>query len=277
VTLAAIEFDYIRSLVRERSALMLELGKEYLVESRLCPLARQEGFPSLGHFVDQLRATPFGALHRRLVEAMTTNETTFFRDVRPFEVLRTVVLPGLISKQAPDRCLNIWFAACSTGQEPYSVAIMIRDHFPSLLGWNLRLIASDLSRDVLARARRGSYTQLEVNRGLSAVLLLKYFKQQGATWEISPEIRRMVEFSEINLFEPWPTLPRMDMIFMRNVMIYFDVEVKKTILAEVRRLLKPDGFLLLGGAESTFNLVDSFEPLPFDRPGWYRLRQGNGQ
>jgi len=225
--MASVEFDYIRNLVRERSALVLETGKEYLVESRLCPLARQEGFPSLGHFIDRLRATPFGPLHRKLVEAMTTNETTFFRDVRPFEVLRTVILPGILNQRAPDRCLNVWCAACSTGQEPYSVAILIREHFPALLGWNLRLIASDFSREVLARARQGRYSQLEVNRGLPAVLLLKYFKKLGDEWEISPATRRMVEFSEINLFGPWPPLPRMDIIFMRNVMIYFDIEVKK--------------------------------------------------
>jgi chemotaxis protein methyltransferase CheR len=272
MAIAGIEFEYIRSLVLARSALVLEPGKEYLVESRLEPLALQEGFPSLCELIECLRLNSFGPLHRKVVEAMATSETLFFRDVRPFEVLRTMVLPELVEKRAEARILTIWSAACSTGQEPYSLAMLIREHFPAVLGWRLRIIASDISRDVLARARRGSYSQLEVNRGLPAALLLKYFAKLDDRWQLKEEVRRMVEFQEINLIEPWPAMPAMDIILMRNVLIYVGVEVKKAVLTKVRRLLKPDGVLLLGGSESTIYLDESFEPFPAERPAVFRMR-----
>ena len=270
--LASGEFDYIRTLVREHSALVLEPGKEYLVESRLDPVAIQEGFPTIYSLIERLRTNPFGPLHRKVVEAMTTNETMFFRDPRPFEVLRTTVLPELLRKRAEDRVLNVWFAACSNGQEPYSFAIMLREHFPSILGWNLRLIASDISRDVLVRGRKGRYTELEVKRGLPAPLLLKYFKKVDDGWQLSQDVRRMVEFQEINLVEAWPPLPGIDIVFMRNVLIYFGVDTKKAILSRVRRLLRPDGFLLLGGSETTVYLDEAFQPVPLERPALFRLR-----
>jgi chemotaxis protein methyltransferase CheR len=272
MAIASIEFDYIRSLVLERSALVLEPGKEYLVESRLEPLALQEGFPSLCDLIERLRTNSFGPLHRKVVEAMATSETMFFRDVRPFELLRTIVLPELAKKSAAERGINLWCAACSTGQEPYSVAMLIREHFPALLGWSLRIIASDISRDVLARARQGSYSQLEVNRGLRAPLLLKYFTKKDDRWQLKEEVRRMVEFMEINLVEPWPAMPLMDIIFMRNVLIYVGVDTKKAVLTKVRRALTPDGVLLLGASESTLYLDESFEPFPVGRPAMFRMR-----
>jgi chemotaxis protein methyltransferase CheR len=272
MAIASLEFDYIRSLVLARSALVLEPGKEYLVESRLEPLALQEGFPSLCQLIECLRHNSFGPLHRKVVEAMATSETMFFRDLRPFEVLRTIVLPELVKKREGERILNVWCAACSTGQEPYSVAMLIREHFPAILGWTLRIIASDISRDVLARARQGSYSQLEVNRGLPAPLLLKYFAKKNDRWQLKEEVRRMVELLEINLVEPWPAMPMMDIIFMRNVLIYVGVDMKKAVLMKVRRLLRPDGVLLLGGSESTIYLDESFEPFPAGRPAVYRLR-----
>lgn len=272
MALAGSDFDYIRDLVRERSALVLDPGKEYLVESRLEPLALQEGFFSLRDLIERLRANPFGPLHRKVVEAMTTNETTFFRDARPFEVLRTHVLPELFRNRAEARVLNVWFAACSNGQEPYSFAILLREHFPFALGWELKLMASDISRDVLARAREGLYSQFEVNRGLPSPLLLKYFKKQQDRWQLNQEVRRMVEFREINLVEAWPIMPNMDIILMRNVLIYFSLEAKRSILTRVRNLLRPDGFLLLGGSETMAYLDASFEPVPLDRPAAFRLR-----
>jgi chemotaxis protein methyltransferase CheR len=196
----------------------------------------------------------------------------FFRDVRPWDVLRTMVLPELVNKRERERILNVWCSACSSGQEPYSVAMLIREHFPAILGWKLRIVASDISRDVLARARQGSYSQLEVNRGLPAPLLLKYFAKKDDRWQLKEEVRRMVEFLEINLVEPWPAMPAMDIIFMRNVLIYVGVDMKKAVLAKVRRLLKPDGVLLLGGSESTIYLDDSFEPFPAERPALFRVR-----
>jgi chemotaxis protein methyltransferase CheR len=272
MAIAGIEFDYIRRLVLARSALVLEPGKEYLVESRLEPLALQEGFPSLCHLIECLRNNSFGPLHRKVVEAMATSETMFFRDVRPFEVLRTIVLPELLKKRAEERILNVWCSACSSGQEPYSVAMLIREHFPAVLGWKLRIIASDISGEVLIRARQGCYSQLEVNRGLPAPLLLKYFSKKDEKWQLREEVRRMVEFLEINLVEPWPAMPTMDIVFMRNVLIYVGVDMKKTLLTKVRRLLKPDGVLLLGASESTINLDESFEPFPAERPALFRMR-----
>jgi chemotaxis protein methyltransferase CheR len=272
----AREFDYIRVLVHEHSALRLEPGKEYLVASRLDPVARQEGFSSLQGLLENLRTAPFGDLHRRVAEAMTNNETTFFRDARIFAMLRDAVVPALLARRAPQRTLNIWSAACSTGQEPYSVAMMLRDHVPALHGWNVGIIGSDISRDVIARARAGSYTQIEVNRGLPASLLVKYFREQRALWAIDPAIRRMVDFREINLMQPWPALPRMDLVLMRNILIYLDVEAKKTILAGAAGLLAADGYLVLGGAETTTNLSDSFESLLVGGAMCFRLKGAAG-
>jgi chemotaxis protein methyltransferase CheR len=274
--ISAAEFEYVRALIRERAGIALEPGKEYLVESRLDPLARQEGFPTLTHFLASLKSSPLASgLHHKVVQAMTTNETSFFRDVRPFEVLKTLVLPELIAQRTAQRALNFWSAACSTGQEPYSVALVMREALPTLLPtWNFRFIASDISTEVLARAIQGRYSQLEVNRGLPASLLVKYFQKEGNEWQIKADVRRMVEFREINLTEPWSILPTMDIVFMRNVLIYFSVETKKAILVKVRRLLKPAGFLFLGSSETTLNLDDGFEPVPADRTACYRLRAG---
>jgi chemotaxis protein methyltransferase CheR len=265
------DFEFVCRLVRDRSALVLEPGKEYLVETRLLPLARQLHLDSVGEFVSRLRAVPDNGLHTKVVEAMLTTETSFFRDLHPFETLRTKVLPELIRARAAERRLDVWFAACSTGQEPYSFALLVREHFPQLAGWELNLVATDLSTEVLAKARSGKYTQLEVNRGLPAPILVKHFRQAGATWELAEDVRRTVEFRELNLARPWPPMPRQDLVFLRNVMIYFDVDTKKTILGRVARLLRPDGYLLLGGAETTFHLDDSFRRAEALKGGFYQL------
>jgi len=272
VALTTVEFDYIRRLLREHAALVLEPGKEYLVESRLYPLARQEGFRSLQHLLEALRTDQRGPLHRRVVEAMTINETSFFRDARAFELLKTVVMPDIVAKRVAERCLNIWCAACSSGQEVYSIALLLREHFAGLPAWNTCLIASDISPGMLTRAREGRYTQLEVNRGLPASFLVKYFQKRGEHWQIREDVRRAVEFLDINLAGPWPPFPNLDLIFMRNVLIYFDVEVKKYILAKVRRLLRPNGYLFLGGSETTLSLDNLFEPISGGGAACYQLR-----
>jgi chemotaxis protein methyltransferase CheR len=266
------DFDYIRKLLQDRTAITLEAGKEYLVESRLTPIVRQLNLPSIGELVRQLRAKqPSNGLHTRVVEAMVTTETSFFRDHQPFEVLRTDVIPDLIKRRRSERRLNLWCAGSSTGQEPYSLVILFREHFPELANWKIFLLASDISREVLDRARQGCYNQIEVNRGLPAALLVKYFIQHGTHWEIKPEIRDLVQFQEMNLARPWKVLPHMDLVLLRNVMIYFDVETKKTILGRLGRLLRPDGYLLLGGAETTFNLDDSFQRVEKLKSGFYQL------
>ena len=272
MALGAAEFDFIRRLVLDQSAIVLDADKTYLVESRLLPLARREGLDSIGGLVGRLRGAPFNGLHQEVVEAMTTNETSFFRDFHPFEMLRKGVLPELLARRADERRLNIWCAACSAGQEPYSVGMVLREHFPQLANWNVRILASDISREMVERAREGRYSQLEVNRGLPASLLVKYFQKQGCEWQIQPSIRGMVDFTLFNLAAAWPPLPPMDIILMRNVLIYFSVETKKNILAKIRRQLKPDGFLLLGGAETTFNLDESYQRVQFDRGACYRVQ-----
>ncbi len=275
MAITGADFDYIRSLVRVRSALVLDSGKKYLVESRLDPLARQEGFSSLEQMVSSLRSVPSSDLHRKIVEAMTTNETSFFREIRVFDMFRKTILPRLLASRISQRSLNLWCAAASTGQEPYSMAMVLREHFPALHGWNVKLIASDISTVMLARARTGRYNQFEINRGLPAHLLVKYFEKHDG-WELKEEIRRMVEFREINLIDPWPALPPMDVIFMRNVLIYLDLETKKNILAKVGRLLDPAGYLVLGASETTINLDASFEPLSLGGSTCFRLR-GKGR
>lgn len=273
MTITQEEFEYVQALIHRRAGLVMETGKEYLVESRLGPLAMREGFCSLREFLGYLQTKPFNVLHQKLVQAMTTNETLFFRDVRPFEVLRNSVIPELITRHGADHRLTLWCAAASTGQEPYSVAMLLRENFPQLQSWNVRFIASDLSVDVLARAIRGCYTQLEVNRGLPAQLLVKYFTKSGNEWQIRDDIRRMIEFRELNLAEQWSFLPRLDVIFMRNVLIYFNLEGKREILNKAASLLDPSGYLFLGSAETTLNIADEFEPCSEGKGSCYRLKQ----
>src|SRR5262249_3882576 len=224
-----LDFDVIRRLLLERSAIALEDGKQYLVEAQLTPLAGRLQVNSVGELVAQLRSQPSNGVDRQIVEAMVTTESSFFRDHHPFEALRTVVLPDLVARRRNERTLNIWCAACSTGQEPYSLALLLREHFPDLAGWKLSLLASDLSREALARAREGRFKQIEVNRGLPASLLVKHFEQHGTEWQLKPGIRAMVGLREMNLAQPWPALPPMDLVLLRNVMIYFNVDTKKAI------------------------------------------------
>lgn len=256
------DFDYVRKLVLERSALVLEPGKEYLVESRLNMLASREGFSSLHHLIQGLHLDRSGMLKRKVVEAMMTHETTFFRDVQPFETLRRLVVPALTVQRASERSLNIWCAGCSAGQETYSIAMLLLEHFPNLAGWTVYLMGSDISKPMIDRARAGRYTQLEVNRGLPANLLVKYFQKTKGDWKINGNLQRMAVFQEINLAGSWPQLARMDVIFLRNVLIYFDAETRTNILRRVHRLLNPDGYLFLGGSETTVGIGDRFERLP---------------
>lgn len=268
----AEDFDYIRNFVQEDSAIMIEPGKEYLVESRLHALRRKGNFTSTVSLIDSLRTDTKRELHGKVVEAMTTNETSFFRDIHPFEALRDVILPELMARRGRERQLNFWCGAASTGQEPYSVLMLIAQHFPDLFNWDFKFVATDLSGEVVAKARTGRFNQLEVNRGLPAALLVKNFVRHEMEWEISEDLRRRVEFREMNLVKTWPLMPQQDIIFLRNVMIYFSVETKKVILGKIRRLLRPGGYLLLGGAETTFNLDDAFERMVIDKAICYRLK-----
>jgi chemotaxis protein methyltransferase CheR len=271
-TIAKADFDYICELVYKRSAIVLESGKEYLVQSRLVSVASQNGCMSLAELVTRLRAQPAGKLSQAVIEAMTTNETSFFRDMYPFEALKKTVIPELLAKRGSDPQLTIWCAAASAGQEPYSIALLLRESFPQIPKNNIRIIATDINTEVLAHAREGIYSQIEVNRGLPISMLLRHFEKSGANWQIREDIRQMVDFRECNLIQAWPLIPPVDILFMRNVLIYFDQETKKAILAKVRKALKPDGVFFLGGAETTMNLDDNFERVQLEKTACYRIR-----
>ena len=268
----AESMSYLRDLVYRRSAIVLEEDKQYLIDSRLSPLAREVGLSSIDELVFKLRADVGAPLVRRVIEAMTTNETLFFRDLHPFEALKNKLVPELVQARAQQRSLRIWCAAASTGQEPYSIAMTLRDAFPQLASWDVKILGTDLNAAVLARAREGKYRQLEVNRGLPAPLLIKYFERQGAEWQLKPLIRDMVTFQELNLLDAWSSVGEHDIVFMRNVLIYFDVETKRRILGRLRRTLRKDGFLVLGGAETTTNLDDGYTPVRVGNGVYYQLR-----
>ena len=271
--LAEPDFDYIRDLVRDRAAIVLEPGKEYLAVTRLDPVVRRAGLGSLSELVATLRQDDDPALSEQVIDALTTNETTFFRDLHPFESLRNHILPALIERKRLSRSLFIWSAGCSSGQEPYSVAMLIREDFPQLAEWQVSILGTDVSVAMLERARAGRYGQIEVNRGLPAHLLVKYFRRAGVGWEIDGSLRAMVRFRQQNLVDPWPSMPPMDLVLMRNVMIYFDVAAKREILARVGEVLAPHGYLLLGTSETTLHLDDSFRRHAVGPTGWYQRKQ----
>lgn len=264
------DFDFVRAMVRKDSAIALDLGKEYLVESRLTMLARQMGLVTAEQLIEEMRRKPDNGLRYKIVEAMTTNETSFFRDVVPFDAIREHILPDMIVRRAAQKSLRIWCAAASTGQEPYSLAMLIREHFPVLASWRVEIVATDISREVLDRARTGRYSQLEVNRGLPASMLVKYFEKEGIAWRVKASLRDMITFRELNLIGNWTGVDNADFVLMRNVLIYFDVAIKKQILASVRRILRADGYLMLGGAESTMNIDDRYQRVPVGRTSCYQ-------
>lgn len=272
MTIAPEAFGFVRDLVRRESAIVLGPGKEYLVESRLLPLARSEGAADIESFIARVRSQPNGPASRRLVEALTTNETSFFRDTEPFTALGGTVVPALVDARAAVRRLRVWCAACSSGQEPYSVAMTLRD-VPALAGWSIEIVGTDLSDQMLDRCRQGRYSQLEVNRGLPVTHLVRHFERDGASWKVNADLARMTSFSNVNLMRPFPPMGRFDVVFLRNVLIYFDVPTKKDILRRVRQVLAPDGFLFLGAAEMTMGVDDAWERVAVGRSSVYRIRK----
>jgi chemotaxis protein methyltransferase CheR len=270
MTLTAQEFAFISGLVRRDAAIVLESGKEYLVEARLLPLARQMGISSVSEFVNRAQSKPEPDTHRRIVDALTTNETSFFRDGEPFKQLVTMVLPDLLAKRAASRTLKIWSAACSSGQEPYTLAMVLQDSMPA--GWSFDIVGTDISQEMLSRAEAGQYSQLEVNRGLPATLLVRHFERVGANWKIAPALKNSVTFRRLNLAAPFPPMGPFDIVFIRNVLIYFDVETKRGVLQRVASTLRPDGWLFLGSAETTIGIDDRFERVVAGRTSAYKLR-----
>lgn len=264
MSLSPVDFDYVRRLVAAESALALGEGKAYLVEARLAPIAEREGYDTVGELIGRLR-TASSALRDDVVEAMTTNETSFFRDIHPYDALRDVVFPEALRVHGGR--LTLWSAAASTGQEAYSLAMLAADHFPAA---QVSILATDLSRDVLARASAGVFSQLEVNRGLPAPLLIRHFQRHGAGWQVKDDIRKRVEFRQLNLARQWPSLPKMDVVLLRNVLIYFDAPAKRAVLTQAARVLAPGGVLFLGGSETTYGLDDTWERTQVGRTSFYR-------
>jgi chemotaxis protein methyltransferase CheR len=260
-----LDYDFLRRLLKERSGLVLSADKQYLMESRLLPVARRAGLGGLSELVAALKRSGAETLTVAVVEAMMTNETFFFRDKFPFENFRATVLPALMSARRASRHLRIWCAAASTGQEPYSLAMSLREMERELSGWRIDILATDIAFDVLEKAKQGLYSQFEVQRGLPIGLLIKYFGQVGEMWQISPEIRAMVKFQQLNLLNEFGHLGGFDMIFCRNVLIYFDQETKIALFDRLSRALAPDGYLALGTAETVVGLTDKFRMLPDSR------------
>jgi chemotaxis protein methyltransferase CheR len=274
MALTAPEFEFLRQLVRKDAGIVLDAGKEYLVETRLSAVVRQHRLSGLSELVSILRSRPFDPLREAIKEAMTTNETSFFRDIHPFEALRTQILPDLIEARAAERSLTMWCAAASSGQEPYSVMMLLRQHFPQLADWKIHFLCTDLSREMIDRCKGGRYSQLEVNRGLPAPMLVQWFRRDGAEWVVDASLRDPIEFRTMNLIEPWPAMRPVDLVMMRNVLIYFDVETKQQILGKIRQVLRPDGYLLLGAAETTLNIDDGYERVAVGKGSTYRPRAG---
>ncbi len=270
MTLSPTNFAFVSRLMRQEASIILEPGKEYLVEGRLLTLARRAGAQGVDEYLSQLQARPDLLAQHSIVDALTTNETSWFRDREPFQALSDTVLPSLVSARAPQRNLRIWSAACSSGQEPYSIAMLLEDALPG--GWRYEIMASDISSEMIKRAEAGEFSQVEINRGLPAQMLVRHFERHGAAWRISPALRRSVTFRRLNLDTPLPAHQPFDVIFLRNVLIYFDVAAKRSVLRNVSQLLRPDGWLFLGAAETTIGIDDRFERVPAGRASAYRLR-----
>lgn len=268
------DFTFLIDMIKSRSGIVLTADKGYLVESRLIPVAQRSGLATVEELVQKMRAKPNEALMEEVTEAMTTNESFFFRDKTPFDFLRDHIVPHFKACRGSNHKLNFWCAAASTGQEPYSISMVLKEMSATMPGWTYRILGTDISNEVLEKAKAGTYSQFEVQRGLPINLLVKYFKQTGETWMIDPAIRAMVDYKNFNLLESFAPLGKFDVIYMRNVLIYFDRETKKSILERAAKLLAPDGFLVLGAAETVIGITDSFKPLKTHRGLYERVEPG---
>ncbi len=259
------DFELYKSLLYDKSGLVITPDKSYLLDSRLTPIAKKWNYPTLEMMTLQLRALPDVKLVKDIVEAMTTNETSFFRDTKPFTLFQETILPHMIQARAARKTVRIWCAACSSGQEPYSLSMILKDKEAQLKGWRFEIVATDLSEEILAQARKATYSQFEVQRGLPIQYLMKYFTQVGENWQLKDDIKNMVKFSTFNLLDDMSRMGQFDIIFCRNVLIYFDEKNKAQILGRVEKQLDKDGFLLLGGAETVLGITDKFVPMPEKR------------
>jgi chemotaxis protein methyltransferase CheR len=254
--LSADNLRFLCQTIYRESGIVLDESKTYLLEARLMPLAKDQGTGTLDGLCNLIRATG-RPLRDRVVEALTTNETLFFRDIKPFDSIQKILFPELMKERGDaGRSLRVWCAACSTGQEPYSLAMLWLEL--AAIGWQLEILASDLSESVLEKARSGCFQQLEVNRGLPARYLVKYFQRKGMIWEIRPEVRQMIRWQKFNLKASMAAMPRFDLVMCRNVLIYFDLQTKRQIIGNIRKVLRSGGYLLLGSSETTLNIDENY-------------------
>jgi chemotaxis protein methyltransferase CheR len=259
MSLSDSDYTYLRQLVLSRSANLIDPSRNALFEARLTPIARLAGASTLEDFVSILRVDQTTHLHRAVAEAMTINETSFFRDGKPFDALRDTILPSLIERRSTERKLRIWSAASSTGQEAYSLAMLIAEHFPELASWDVKIVGTDISRQVIEYAKRGRYRRLEVNRGLPARMLVKYLVRDGDEWEVTPKLRSLCEFQCANLCAPLPKLPVFDLVMLRNVLLYFPQQDRSIVFSDVYRQIAPGGYLMLGTAEQAEDSTNLFQ------------------
>ncbi len=256
-----VDYEFVGQLLKQRSGLVLAPGKEYLLESRLTPIVRERGLSSLDELVAELRRPTSEDLKVQVTEAMTTNESFFFRDNTPFDLFKQDMMPALHAARGAQKRLRIWCSACSTGQEPYSLAMLLKEMADKIVGWRIEIVATDLSSEVLEKAKVGMYSQFEVQRGMPITLLVKYFSQVGEMWCIDAGIRAMVDYRKLNLLESFAHLGRFDIVFCRNVLIYFDQPTKAKVLAGITSLMAPDGYLVLGAAETVLGISTDLKPV----------------
>lgn len=264
------DISYLCNAIAERSGNVISAGQSYLLEARLAPVAKEAGLEDVHALVAELQRNPRNPLHDTVTEAMTINETSFFRDMQPFDALKDEVCPYLLEKRQSTKSFSIWSAASSSGQEAYSIAIQLRTHFPELLNWNVRILGTDISDAMVKRTQEGIYSQFEVNRGLPASLLVKNFDRQGLNWQVKPELRKLVDCRKMNLTDKWPAITKHDVVFLRNVLIYFDLKTKEQILHCIHQSMRPDGFLFLGGGETLIQLNVPFERVSIGKTVCFR-------
>ena len=264
------QFSYLRSLLKKKTGVVIDESKQYLVVARLLPIVRQRKLPSLDTLIDRIQTTSGSPLENDVLNAMMTHETSFFRDKSPFETLKSII-PEFAKKRAATKQLTIWSAACSTGQEPYSIALLLNEHFGNLLAsWKIRIVATDISDIVLNRGREGVYSELEIVRGLPQQLLKKYFQPFQRNWSITQSCRQFIEFRQLNLTHDWPIMTPYDIVFLRNVLLYFDTKTRGEVLEKMSRAIRPEGALFLGGAETMLGMNAGYERLTGNGCSYYR-------
>jgi chemotaxis protein methyltransferase CheR len=271
MTILRADFDFVRELVLKRTSIVLDDRQAYLAESRLLPVAEKFGISDLAQLVQKGRARPDGPEALALVEAMTTNETSFFRDIHPFDALKQQVIPALLQTRQAEKRINIWCAACSTGQEPYSIAILLREHFPQLASWRVEILATDVANSMVDRAKAGVFNQVEIGRGLPAAMMVKHFERDGTNWRAKDYLRNAIMWKQMNLVAPWTALPTFDVVFIRNVLIYFTIDTRRLILDRLACHIRPDSLVFLGAAESLIGITDTLTSQSVGRSIAYKL------